>query len=62
MDPWRECPCVIIDGKTVDGAKLKDIDPKTIESMDIIKGKSAVEKYGDKAKHGAILINTKNKK
>jgi TonB family protein len=59
--PGENAPCVIIDGKTVDGAKLKDIDPKTIESMDIIKGKSAVEKYGDKAKHGAILIITKKK-
>ena len=55
-------PYIVVDGQPIDGAKLKDIDPKTIESMDILKDKAAIDKYGEKAKHGVIIINTKNKK
>ena len=54
-------PYIIIDGKPIDGAKLKDIDPKTIERMDVLKSQEAVEKYGDKAKDGVIVITTKKK-
>ena len=54
-------PYIIVDGKPIEGAKLKDIDPKTIERMDVLKDKAAVEKYGEKAKDGVILITTKKK-
>jgi hypothetical protein len=53
----------IVDGKPMDNDVLKTLDPKTIESMEVLKNKSvAVEKYGEKAKNGVIIINTKNKK
>ena len=58
----ENAPYIVVDGQPIDGAKLKDIDPKTIESMDILKDKAAIDKYGEKAKHGVIIINTKNKK
>ena len=54
-------PYIIVDGKPIEGAKLKDIDSKTIERMDVLKDKAAVEKYGEKAKDGVILITTKKK-
>ena len=54
-------PYIIVDGKPIDGAKLKDIDPKTIDHMEVLKDKAAIEKYGDKAKDGVILITTKKK-
>ncbi len=60
--PAENTPYIVVDGQPIDGAKLKDIDPKTIESMDILKDKAAIDKYGEKAKHGVIIINTKNKK
>lgn len=52
-------PYIIVDGKPIDGSKLKDIDPKTIDRMDVLKSQEAVKKYGEKAKDGVIIITTK---
>ena len=52
-------PLVLLDGKTIDSEKLKEIDPKTIESMQVLKNQEAKEKYG--AQNGVILITTKKK-
>lgn len=50
-------PLIIIDGKESD--KLKELSPDAIESMTVLKGATAMELYGEKAKGGAILITTK---
>ena len=55
-------PYVIVDGKPIDSDKLKDIDPKTIDHMEVLKSKPAIEKFGEKGKNGVIIITTKNKK
>ena len=52
-------PYIVVDGKPIEGAKLKEIDPKTIDHMEVLKDKSAIEKYGEKAKNGVIVITTK---
>ncbi|MBO7538488.1 MAG: TonB family protein [Prevotella sp.] len=52
-------PMVIADGKTIDINKMKEIDPKTIESMTVLKDKAAINQYGEKAKDGVIIITTK---
>ena len=54
-----ENPLVIVNDKTIDFEKMKDIDPKTIEKMTVLKDKAATDLYGDKAKHGVIVITTK---
>ena len=54
-----ETPLVIVDDKTIDFEKMKDIDPKTIDKMTTLKDKAATDLYGDKAKHGVIVITTK---
>ena len=54
-------PLFIVDGVKTSAEKVKAMDPKTIERMDVLKDKSAIEKYGDKAKDGVILITTKKK-
>ena len=54
-------PLVVVDGKLIDGAKLKDIDPKTIDHMEVLKDKAAIEKYGEKAKNGVLIVTTKKK-
>jgi TonB-dependent SusC/RagA subfamily outer membrane receptor len=51
-------PLVIIDGKESD--KLKELSPGQIESINVLKGESATNKYGTKAKDGVIEITTKN--
>ena len=54
-----ETPLVVVDDKTIDFEKMKDIDPKTIDKMTVLKDKAATDLYGDKAKHGVIVITTK---
>jgi len=41
---------------------LKDIDPNNIETITILKDKSAVSTYGDEGKDGVIIITTKANK
>ena len=52
-------PLVFLDGIKCDVSKLKEIDPSTIESMEILKDKAALENYGEEAKYGVILITSK---
>jgi bla regulator protein BlaR1 len=54
-----EKPLMIVDGKEVEGQRIEDFDTDTIESINIYKGDKAIEKYGDKAKNGVIIIKTK---
>ena len=51
-------PLIVIDGKVFKG-DLKTIDPKTIKSVDILKGKDATAIYGAAGKNGVMLITTK---
>lgn len=52
-------PLIILDGVITD-IDLNKIDPKTIESISVIKDQPAIDKYGEKARDGAIEIRTKN--
>jgi TonB-dependent SusC/RagA subfamily outer membrane receptor len=54
-------PIFFIDGKRVDESafsKLK-LDPKQIESVEVVKGPAAVAAYGVDAVAGAIVVKTK---
>ena len=52
----------IVDGKEISNEDFRKIHPNDIERIDILKDKKALEKYGDKAKDGVLLITTKSKK
>jgi hypothetical protein len=53
-------PLIVIDGKIMEkGKNLNEIDPDGIESVNVLKGKSAKEKYGNKGINGVIEIVTK---
>lgn len=52
----EEIPYVLIDGKK---GELNQIAPHSIESIEVIKGDTAVQKYGSEAKNGVIRIKTK---
>lgn len=58
----NEAPLFYIDTK--EGMKqvedFKNIDPKDIQSMEVLKGEKAIEKFGKKAENGAIVIKLKN--
>lgn len=52
-------PLLIVDGKEIDYNELEKIDPKQIESIDVLKEQSAIEKYGKKGENGVVIVNTK---
>ena len=52
-------PLYFLDGKQIVLPTLKALDPKLIKSIDVLKGEAALLKFGEDAKHGAILIATK---
>lgn len=55
-------PLFIVDGKELKKSKFKDLDPDNIERINVLKGESAIEKYGDKGKNGVVEVITKKKK
>ena len=52
-------PLFIVDGKVMDGKDVYAINPKTIERYYMQNGQEAIDKYGEKAKDGVILITLK---
>jgi len=50
-------PLVLIDGEVVEKDGLKKLSPDNIESMQVIKGAEAIEKYA--APNGVIIVKTK---
>jgi TonB family protein len=51
-------PLVVVDGVIKD-IEVDKIDPETVASMNVLKDKSAVELYGEKAGNGVIIITSK---
>lgn len=47
------------DGKEISSTEMKNISPNNILSINVLKGKSAEKKYGDKGNNGVIEIITK---
>ena len=52
-------PLFIVDGVKTSAEKVRAMDAKTIDRMEVLNDKSAVEKYGDEAEGGVIVITTK---
>ena len=54
-------PLFVVDGVAMDYEKVRGINPDNISGMEILKDKAAIEKYGEKAKNGVVVIHTKKK-
>lgn len=52
-------PLYILDGKEITAEQMKAVSTNTIESIEVLKDKSATEKYGKKGKNGVIIITLK---
>jgi TonB-dependent SusC/RagA subfamily outer membrane receptor len=52
-------PLYVIDGTKVYRDMMKDINPNSIQSVSVLKGKSAEALYGEKGKGGVIIITSK---
>ena len=55
-------PLYYLDGVEISPEEMKTLNPAEIESLNVLKGESAIEKYGNKGRNGVILIQTKKKK
>ncbi|WP_143307850.1 TonB-dependent receptor plug domain-containing protein [Chitinophaga vietnamensis] len=55
-------PLFVVDGKPAGRGILSHLNVADIESMSVLKDKSAAALYGDAGKNGVILITTKNGK
>lgn len=56
--PEGEKPLLIVDDKEFNGS-IEDIDPETVRSMTVLKGKAAETVWGEKGNNGVIEIKTK---
>jgi len=55
-------PLYIVDGKQTTPNNLSLLDPKDIESITVLKDKSATAIYGTKGTGGVVIVNTKKNK
>ena len=54
-------PLYIVNEKEVTEEVIRDLKPEHVETVTVLKDKSAVEKYGEKGKNGVIEIKLKKK-
>lgn len=54
-------PLYIVNGKEISETDLKTIQPNDIESINVLKDKKAIDKYGEKGKEGVLEIQLKDK-
>ncbi len=58
----KEKPIYVVDGTILKGKNIEDIDPNTIESIDVLRGETATKLYGDQGKNGVVSIHLKKEK
>ena len=52
-------PLIVLDGKIISQQEMDNLSPHTIESVNVLKGKTATDLYPEKGKEGVIIITTK---
>lgn len=52
-------PLILLDGVKYSG-EMDDIDPESIQAVDVLKDASSIAPYGEEGKNGVILITTKS--
>jgi len=61
-DSLQPSPLFVLDGKEVPKAEARKIDPSSIESINVLKGKPATDKYGKKGMNGVVEMKLKKQK
>ncbi len=59
LKPGAISPLYIVDEKEITEEGMSKIDTKMIESINVLKDKSAIDKYGTKGKNGVVEITMK---
>src|SRR5947209_6119149 len=55
-----QAPLWILNGKIINPPTDGAIDVKKIETVEVLKGKAAIDKYGPRALNGVVIITTKS--
>ncbi|MCS3869061.1 TonB-dependent SusC/RagA subfamily outer membrane receptor [Chryseobacterium ginsenosidimutans] len=55
-------PLIVVNKKIMSLKELQELDPKSIKTMNLLKGTSATAIYGEDGKNGVILVTTKKGK
>jgi TonB-dependent SusC/RagA subfamily outer membrane receptor len=55
-------PLIVVNKKIMSLKELQELDPKSIKTMNLLKGTSATAIYGEDGKNGVILVTTKKAK
>ncbi|MBO3270101.1 M56 family metallopeptidase [Hymenobacter defluvii] len=50
----------ILNGEPVDKEEISEINAEAIESVNVLKGKQAIEQYGEKGRNDVVIVITKN--
>ncbi len=59
MDGGKGIPLYIVDGKEVSASVMRALKPESIAAVSVLKDKSAMAIYGERAKHGVVVITLK---
>lgn len=59
LNYFQPDPLIIVDGEEVTKDEMQKLEPSSIEKINVLKDKSAEDKYGAKGKNGVIEITTK---
>lgn len=57
----KETPLVVVDGEEISVSSLEKLSSETFESINVFKGETAINRFGEKGKNGVLLITTKKK-
>ncbi len=55
----KNSPLIIVDGEVVDNEDIEELNPNTIDNVEVIKEGESIKVYGQKGKNGVIKIQTK---
>lgn len=58
----KNAPLLVLDGRLLSHDELHalNLDPSTIDRLEVMKGPPAVERYGEAARNGVLLITLKH--
>lgn len=54
-------PIYLINNKEIKKEEINDLDPATIQSVDVLKGSKAIAHYGERGKNGVVILTLKGK-
>ena len=57
----KETPLVVVDGEEISVSSLEKLSSDTFESINVFKGETAINRFGETGKNGVLLITTKKK-